>query len=400
MTRALAHAKMAVDISELAGASYFSALYRSGYLQVLHERGLDDEAQEQIETILPLAIHYNSAPIQGICLLLSAQLAFDRGDEAKGLGTLREAFGLLATRGANFVLWWWRPGLLADLCVRALNAEIEIRYIRELIKALCLEPSELPVACRRWPWPITVKMLGPLEILINDEPMRFSGKAQQKPLDLLRILVAFGGEGVAVASVAEKLWPQADGDSAHCAFDVTLHRLRKLLGSDSAIVLSDGRLSLNTYKVWVDVFAFERLIDQIRKLEREGAAASGVVDTLAEHALLLYGGHFLEHEGDEPWMLPMRERLRQRFQNFIFRLGQALEQGGHWVRAERLYRRGLETDALAESLYQRLMVCHRGQGRRAEAMEVYRRCRTMLSVVLGASPSVETNSLFAVLQNG
>ena len=63
-----------------------------------------------------------------------------------------------------------------------------------------------------------------------------------------------------------------------------------------------------------------------------------------------------------------------------------------------LYQRGLELDSLAEPLYRRLMVCHQQRGDRAEAINVYRRCRDSLSIVLGVRPSTETENLYHVLR--
>ncbi|MCK7497369.1 MAG: hypothetical protein MZW92_46165 [Comamonadaceae bacterium] len=63
--------------------------------------------------------------------------------------------------------------------------------------------------------------------------------------------------------LAELLWPEADGDAAQRAFDTTLHRLRKLLGHERAVVLSEGRLSLNPTVCWVDAWTLERLIGKL-----------------------------------------------------------------------------------------------------------------------------------------
>ena len=45
----------------------------------------------------------------------------------------------------------------------------------------------------------------------------------------------------------------------------------------------------------------------------------------------------------------------------------------------------------------RLMVCYRELGEPAEALNVYRRCREMLSIVLGVKPSPETEAIRATL---
>ena len=64
-------------------------------------------------------------------------------------------------------------------------------------------------------------------------PLAFRGKAQKKPLELLKALVALGGEGVETGRLAAILWPEAAGDAAKVSFDSTLYRLRKLLEQDA-----------------------------------------------------------------------------------------------------------------------------------------------------------------------
>lgn len=43
------------------------------------------------------------------------------------------------------------------------------------------------------------------------------------------------------------------------------------------------------------------------------------------------------------------------------------------------------------------MVCLFAQGHRAEAMEVYRRCRRHLSILLGIPPAAATDSIYRSL---
>jgi DNA-binding SARP family transcriptional activator len=53
----------------------------------------------------------------------------------------------------------------------------------------------------------------------------------------------------------------------------------------------------------------------------------------------------------------------------------------------------LERDNLAEAVYRRLMVCQRELGDAAGAMLTYRRCRELLSIVLGRAPAAETEAV-------
>jgi DNA-binding SARP family transcriptional activator len=46
------------------------------------------------------------------------------------------------------------------------------------------------------------------------------------------------------------------------------------------------------------------------------------------------------------------------------------------------------------------MICYQEQGRRCEALGVYRRCRFVLSVVLGIVPSPATEAIYRRLRAG
>ena len=59
-----------------------------------------------------------------------------------------------------------------------------------------------------------------------------------------------------------------------------------------------------------------------------------------------------------------------------------------------VYRRGLESDNLAESFYRGVMRALAATGDKAEALNAFRRCRELLSIVLGVKPSAETERLY------
>jgi LuxR family transcriptional regulator, maltose regulon positive regulatory protein len=86
--------------------------------------------------------------------------------------------------------------------------------------------------------------------------------------------------------------------------------------------------------------------------------------------------------------------LRSRFVRALMNLGAALERSGDWTAAIDVYRRGLEADNLAESIYRGLMRALAATGSHAEALAAYRRCRELLSIVLGLKPSQETERLY------
>jgi DNA-binding SARP family transcriptional activator len=173
------------------------------------------------------------------------------------------------------------------------------------------------------------------------------------------------------------VWPDAEGDDAKTSFDSNLYRLRKMLDVDGVLVLADGKLSLNPDLAWLDVWALEAALDAGR----------------IEEALNLYRGHFLALDAPLPWTLPARDRLQNKLVRAVLDAGDVLEHRREWSRARSLYQRALEVDNLAEAIYRRLMVCLREEGDPSGALSAYRRCRELLSIVLGRAPSAETEAV-------
>jgi class 3 adenylate cyclase/DNA-binding SARP family transcriptional activator len=247
-------------------------------------------------------------------------------------------------------------------------------------------------------WPLRIHALGQFALEVQGQPLTFSRKAQKKPLDLLRMLIALGGVRVETSALTGLLWPDAEGDAAKISFDSNLYRLRKLLGVDDLLTLSEGKLSLDRERCWVDVWAVEELIDRVeREVRGDGGAHGADCGALARELLRLYSGHFLEKESQDAWALAARDRLKAKFLRAVTLLGSSLEAAGQWEQAIALYSKALELDNLVEGLYRRLMVAYRERGEPVEALNVYRRCRHMLSVVLGAKPSAETEAIRGTL---
>ena len=128
-----------------------------------------------------------------------------------------------------------QPSDMLRLCVKSLEAEIEIEVVQQLIKQLNLHPDKSAISLENWPWPVRIYTLGHFSVEIDNQPLEFIGKVQKKPLELLKALLALGGRNIRHETLAEMLWPDSDGDDAHHALLTTLHRLRKLIGHDVVI---------------------------------------------------------------------------------------------------------------------------------------------------------------------
>jgi LuxR family maltose regulon positive regulatory protein len=311
-----------------------------------------------------------------------AMIALKRGDRAALDASLRELFTCTARYGtgmpARFFFTW-----MPRLCAAALAAQIEEESVRELIRAFGWHCEG--VAIERWPWAVRIYTLGRFEVYLDDEPLARSPKAPRKMLSLLKALICLGGAKVRDHRLVDALWPDDEADAGRAAFNVTLHRLRRLLGHTDAIQVEDGLVSLNPQLCWVDALAFERLANQAA--QPDGGAAS------VQPALALYRGNLLPADEDEPWATAARERLRAKLVRVVGTHARELEARHQWEPAAALYSRGLDADELIESFYQGLMRCQLGLARPAEAMSAYRRLRQVLGATLGLTPSPETEAL-------
>ena len=250
---------------------------------------------------------------------------------------------------------------------------------------------------RAWPWPIRIRTFGEFGVRLDDEPLDAVSKPQQKPIELLKALIALGAVDVREREVAAELWPRIDSECAHRSLTTTLHRLRKVLVHDSAIGLKHGRLSLDVSYCWTDVHALEQLLEEIDTTldDSDGPPPEDRVISLGERLFDVYRGPFMASEGDHPRYAAARERFRNRVLRAASELARYWESRRRWDRAARLYARGLEADGLAEGFYRRLMLCYRQLGRLAEAIDVYDSCRRALQSARDAAPSPETNAIYA-----
>jgi DNA-binding SARP family transcriptional activator len=356
-----------------------------------HALGEDEEAFRLVSEARRIGHEIEQSFGVWISYLTESYFQLQRNDDAAAIAPLKK--GLQVGREVGlFGILQRLTSMFEKVSAKALEEGIEVEYVRELIRRNRLAPDPANPVLERWPWSVKVHTLGRFGLLVEDRPVEFGRKVQQKPLALLKALVALGGREVPEAKLTESLWPEADGDLAHHSFEVALSRLRKLLGNEEALVLKEGRLSLSSQHCWVDVWAFERSLGQAEKTRKEGTETIG----LFEKSLSLYKGSFLQSEEMTCAASP-REKLRGGFLRAVAHLGQCYEERERWEEAVSCYGKGIEADDLAEVLYRRLMVCHIRQGREAEALSVYRRCRKMLSSVLGVDPSAETRALAASL---
>jgi len=322
------------------------------------------------------------------CLLAEAFFLLRLGEEEAALAPLRDGMRTGREKGLGGVYQPY-PGFLARVAAKALEAGIEVEYVRELIRKNRLVPDPSAPDLEKWPWPVKVYTLGRFDLVVDGKVFASARKTRQKPLLLLKALIALGGRDIPEEQLTEVLWPDADGDLAHQSLAKTLERLREMLGDDRAVLLRDGRLTLNNRHCWVDVWEFERILGRANAARKPSTHTRDgeEIARLTERAIALYGGTFLSGETFCSCVVTHRERLRSKFLRTVVKAGHHLEETGDWEKAVECYRKGMEVDALSEELCRRLIAGKVRLGRHAEAHALYHRFRNTLSSVLGVTPS-------------
>jgi DNA-binding SARP family transcriptional activator len=174
---------------------------------------------------------------------------------------------------------------------------MDLKRATLVARKMSMQPLQL-ISCAAPAPRVEIYSLGQLEILIDGVAVRMDGRGPRKPLELLGMLIAVGPRGASISTVADCLWPEADGFDAYRSLITTVYRLRRLLRFHDAIRLGAGRVRLEKTICEVDVWRFEHAISAARTQDRLRAALSQ------------YLGPFME-ETENAWVIGMRKRLQQ-----------------------------------------------------------------------------------------
>ena len=382
---AITHGRRGSALCQSSGYGWAEAVCRMNLCCAYIMAGNLVDAREEIARIRTLVGH--SLPIlQASMELYEALLCLYSGD--------RDSARLALTRGMSLrshTAYVWGPGwnrpAIAELAAFALEEGIFQTEMTRIIKALHLVPPA-PDA-KSWPWPVRINALSEGVIALeSDRPPTPKGKSAHKLLELLKALIAFGGRHVPGTQLADLLWPDADGDAAQKSLETSVHRLRKRLGSEDAILVQDGKISLNDKICHLDLWSFNHLANELEDPSLDADAWEGK----AQAALRLYSQHLLADEIELPWMSGPRESVRQRWLQIVRTLGKRLETAKRWQEAAGLYRVAIAIDPSTEDLYRRSMLCLMQMGDDSEFIATYDACVKQLNIH-GARPSPETTRL-------
>jgi predicted ATPase/DNA-binding SARP family transcriptional activator len=231
---------------------------------------------------------------------------------------------------------------------------------------------------------ITIKLLGPMQALVDGKPLPHL--RSRKALWLLALLTVRHHRPVDRDWVASTLWPDTDHSQALANLRTVLSELRRAMGSQAFRVQSPDRntLILDVTDSDIDVVEFDK------------AVAAGNLASLT-HAVSLYSGSFLEGSNEE-WAYQERADREQSCLQALHKLGDAALTAGDFQVAADRYRQAIAIDPWWDTARRGLMEALAKGGDTNEALQVYRSFEDLLRSESRAVPDEKTTELYLKLR--
>src|SRR5579863_186411 len=147
-----------------------------------------------------------------------------------------------------------------------------------------------------------VRLLGPIDVLVQGEPRPVQGQRRQA---VLAVLALQCGEALSIDHLVETVWGGAAPVTAVNAMQSHVSYLRGLMGTRTAILTRPPGYALELPGDGTDVRQAERLL-------REGTQSARPADAVKtlRSALALWRGEPLAELSELPWLAARAERLQ------------------------------------------------------------------------------------------
>jgi predicted ATPase/DNA-binding SARP family transcriptional activator len=237
------------------------------------------------------------------------------------------------------------------------------------------------------PAELSVRALGPLEISRGGELLGTERWSYAKPRELLLYLLC-NRSGATKEQIGQAIWPEATPSQVRNNLHVSLHYVRKVLGSSDWIVYAEERYCVDP----------GRTIDfDLEVFEREAGAILGDVAAAADDrlrgALSKYRGDFLGAELFGVWHYEWRDRALSRYVALLALLAERCLDRQDYGEATRLYQQLIAREELREDFHRGFMQCLARTGARARALRHAEQLVQLLRDELDAEPEPETAEL-------
>ncbi len=247
--------------------------------------------------------------------------------------------------------------------------------------------------------PIIIRALGHFQLTVHGEAVYDRRWGRGRTQRLLKLILALGGDKVAIADLIELLWPDVDGGRGYASLKTALARLRRTgqRGSGSPIQWihwQESRLSLSTATVAADTLAFEEGVRQLR-----AAPAPPLTPGDLTFLLDLYQGDFLPGEEGYGMIERRRNLLRQAHLWAVERLIDAGGAGTAGAPLE-LLAEAVRVNPLTERLHVLKMATQIECGYTVDALATFAEAKALFRDHLGLAPGPELRRLATRARRG
>lgn len=247
---------------------------------------------------------------------------------------------------------------------------------------------------------LEIRTFGGFRVLRNGQtPIEDNQWGGNRTKLLLKAILVHGIQDIPKDIIMEDLWPESAPRSASQNFKVTLHRLRKKLeptlqnhGKSAYVHLNSGLVSLDRDLCQVDVQSFLTCCKDIKRAVV--AKETGTALALGRMAMDLYQGDFLPEEPYAPWVEMKRLALKVEYIATLMMMVDIYEKQDQLEEAASCCRAVLSADACLEQANAKLMQIYAQQGRKNDAVTIYRKLETILKEDLGVQPDPAITALF------
>lgn len=229
------------------------------------------------------------------------------------------------------------------------------------------------------------------------------GKWKRKQaVTLLKYMVTQLDRPVHRERLLDFLWPGVEERRGRGRLKVTLYYLRRELrahGSRNDVVKTVGNAyQLRRDAVWVDAYAFERLVTEGRKLQ-ERMQWRDALDRY-DQARHLYRGDYLEEDTFADWCAEERVRLHELYLDMLARTAECHAELGQYSEAVHICRKALVFDPCRENFHYALMEYLVSDDYPELALAQYRHCEQFLAQEFGTTPLPKTQRLYQQIIKG
>jgi DNA-binding SARP family transcriptional activator len=240
------------------------------------------------------------------------------------------------------------------------------------------------------PRSIVFRLLGPLEVVADDVPLRLGGPKQRS---VLALLLLGANRVVPLDRIIRGLWGESLPSDAAATVQVYVSNLRRILNPSRAPGAETIERKEPGYQVAaiadrLDLLRFDQLL--VEAVEQSLAERFALAERTYRSALALWRGRALADLIDNPLSPAATQTLEERRNNAeeeLFLLG--LRRGGHRDLIPDL-EAAVAANPLRERLYGLMMVAMYRSGRQTDALNTYQRARRELREHgVGPSPDLQ-----------